>query len=206
MIINFIAVGAVSTSGTVAVPSGYQDGDIFVLVCTGDTTVYTTPSGWTKATGNTNTSFPVTNTFYKLVSGAQSSVVLTGGGASKKAVMLCYRNASGLDTAVSNTGTSATVTATNANISFIGDLDLVVFSQATTGAAATFSGAVTGYTVRVNSAATTTACALAIVDQLASSGLGLVSVTSTVSAAFACNASSFTPSSSGAFFLNMMED
>ena len=206
MIITFIGVGAVSTSGTVAVPSGYQDGDLFVIVCTGDTTNYTTPSGWSKATGNSNTSFPVTNTFYKFASGVQSSVALTGGGTSKKAVLLCYRNVNGLDAAASNTGTSTSVTALGTTVNFIGDLGLIVFTQATTGVAATFSVTLTGYNTRVNSSATTTVCALAVVDQLQSSSSSFVSVTSTVSAAFACNSSSFTPSSSGAFFLNMMED
>ena len=76
---------------TVNVPSGVANGDLLILVLNGgNSTVYTTPAGWTLWFATTN----VTAVFYKTASSEPASYTVTGSTATTAiGFMLAYRNA-----------------------------------------------------------------------------------------------------------------
>jgi hypothetical protein len=106
----FVGAGAVGTGNgtnvTAAVPAGYHQGDLLVLMCN-TTGSISTPSGWTAQLLNQTLHLINMSVFTKIAGASESSVVITTALGAADAVMLCYRNiaATPLDVA----GTVATV-------------------------------------------------------------------------------------------------
>jgi hypothetical protein len=108
---HFVAASAVvnGSNPTVAVPTGYAAGDLLILFIGNTTTTVSTPSGWTLYyNGNTRIQL-----FYKIAGASESSVSLTSTGTAQAAVMLAYRNASGIGTSSTLNTASSTSPVTN---------------------------------------------------------------------------------------------
>lgn len=100
----------------VGVPAGYQDGDVFLLFVESANQTITTPSGWTQVANSpqyTGTAAKAGGVrlavFYKVVSGAQSSVSVTDSGDHTTAIIANFR---GVDTTSPIHLTSGAVKAT----------------------------------------------------------------------------------------------
>jgi hypothetical protein len=128
MAVSFVAASAVVTGAnpTVAVPSGYAQGDLLVIVTTGTATP-TTPAGWTQSGVQGGTGF--ITILSKFASGTEASVAVTLAGTTSKAVMLAYRGASGIDTVSGfTTATAATSVATGlTGNAFANELEVSIF-------------------------------------------------------------------------------
>lgn len=180
--ITFIGAGAVVTSSnpTVPVPSGYQAGDLLILVAGCATNVASLPSGWTSDySGGT----PSVRTLvcHKVAGASESSVALSVSSSATRAVMLCYRNTNStpLDVAGAGvTGSSVTSVTTNSlTTTAANDLVVSVF--------VTSSGTITapaGTTTRVNSSGSTFD-GLLIVDEIQAAAGASTSRTATADAA-----------------------
>ena len=86
---QFVGASPIVTGATptVAVPAGYQSGDLLMIFTAHD---LNTPAGWTLVTGANNP----TSCFVKIATSNESSVVMSGGSASNVTAMLAYRDVS----------------------------------------------------------------------------------------------------------------
>lgn len=119
MAASYVGIGAFA-SGTgalsVGVPSGYQDGDIFVLAVESANESVATPAGWSAVPGSPQSTGTAAaaggvrlSLFWKVVSGAQSSVSVADSGNHTTAAITCWR---GLDNANPFHATAGAVQAT----------------------------------------------------------------------------------------------
>jgi len=197
MAISFVAAGAVVTGAnpTVAVPAGYAEKDLLVIVTTGTATP-TTPAGWTSRGAQGLGVF--LTIFYKFASGTESSVTLTVAGATTKAVMLAYNGVSAADTITAfGTATGTSVATAALSTTYVNEYVISVFAGNT--AAATWT-APASTTTRVNSSPTATVNGLLIVDEAkAASGAGTAR-TATISSSHTLAAVGFSIIPSGRYW------
>ena len=169
MAISFVAAGTIGqgTNPTAGVPTGYSAGDLFIFIVSGGNSI-ATPTGYT-ALASFSTS-PRVFLFYKIATSSESSVTISAGGGTATSVILDYSGTSGIDVlGTFANATAVTTLATNTLITTVAN-DFVISVYTANAVAGTWS-AITGTTVRVNSAATGSFTGLYIADELqASSG------------------------------------
>ncbi len=191
MAISFVAAGAVATGSnpTVALPAGYAQSDLLVIVATVANTV-TTPAGWTLISSRASALY----LFYKFADDLESNVTLTSAAAATKAVMVAYRGVSALDTiSATNGATSTTIATGSLATTYANEFVVSVYGMAL-GVATWTAPAST--TTRVDSAGTATLTGLLLVDELkATAGTASARVaTSSVSKALYVGSFSIIPS------------
>jgi len=157
---SFINSGTVATGAnpSPALPSGWQQGDLLLIVA-GSTTVYsaTPPTGYTQAAREASTGFGGLAVWWKAAGSSESAPALTNASTTSKAVMMAYRkvNTSATDK-ISAIGTGGSGSASAASVTTTANDDLVLHMwTCTTGTAGTWTNP-SGTTVRVNSGNTTT--------------------------------------------------
>jgi hypothetical protein len=180
MAIAFVAASAVvaGSDPTVAVPTGYAEGNLLVLVGTGTNTP-ATPTGWTQryaqGTGRNIT------VLTKYAGAIEASVALSLTGSTSKAVMLCYSGAGSYDVVGTvATGSSTSPATTSQTTTYANDYILSIYATADVSVTFTAPGSTTS---RVNSAASGTRNGLLIVDELKATAGASTVRTATISAA-----------------------
>ena len=193
MAIAFVAASAVVTgaSPTVAIPAGYAEGNLLIIVAVGASGTPATPTGWTQRYAQGTGRFLTILTKY--AASSEASVSLTGMGSGATSVMVCYSGVANYD-ALSTIATGTSTTATTGTQTTTYDNDYVISTFARATGASTFTTP-TGTTSRVNSAATAGSSGLLIADELqASAGTTTArSTTLSASGAWAAISISFTP-------------
>lgn len=196
MAISFVAAGAVATGTganvSVAVPAGYQQGDLLIIAMSSAAVAPTTPSGWTLVTSQTTT--PRTYIYSKFATGSETTVAVSVAASAAVGVMLAYRGVSATDTISTGAATTSTTIATNTLTTTYANEYVVSVYNMTTGAATWTAPAST--TSRVNSAGTASANGLLVVDELqAAAGVSTArTATSSVSKGLAAVSFSIIPS------------
>jgi hypothetical protein len=164
MAISFVAAGAVSTgiSPTVAVPAGYAQGDLLIIVIT--TSAFpTTPTGWSAAPVVNNT-LPRIYTYIKFATSSESSVVISGASASA-AVMLAYRGVAKTNAlSVLNTSTATSIATNTLTTTFANEYILSLYAESSASSGTWTAPAST--TSRVSSSSNASTYGLLVVDEL----------------------------------------
>lgn len=165
MAISYVGAGAVGTgtNPTLALPSGYTEGDLLLIVVANQTSAGSAPTGWATMV-NTLVANNFLTIYYRVAGASEVSVSLSTGGTGGKAVMLAYRGANaygGLSAYTAVTGTSL-ATATVASTVAANDFVLSIFADNNVASAWTAPGSTT---TRVSSDSTATFCGLLIVDE-----------------------------------------
>ena len=198
MAISFVAASAVVTGAnpTIAIPAGYAEGDLLIIVNTNGgpvTGTPATPTGWTQRYAQGNSEFITILTKY--ASSTETSVSLSVTPTTNKAVMLCYRGAGSYDvisTIASGSGTTATTntqTTTYAN-----DYVISIFSRNNSGGGSSSFTVPAGTTSRVNSLSTPAVMGMLVVDELqATAGLTTARSSTITSGFWSAIAISFVP-------------
>jgi hypothetical protein len=147
----------------VALPAGYAAGDTLIIATTD---VGSTPSGWTAIAGFSTQS----RAYYKVATGSESSVPMTGGTSSSKTVMLCYRGLNSLDSNSSPASASSTSVSTGSLTTVSADeLVVSIYGLGINNSSQSFI-APSGTNTRVNiSSNATAAYGLLVVDENQSS-------------------------------------
>jgi hypothetical protein len=199
MAVTFVAASATVTGAnpTVAVPAGYAQGDLLVIVTTGTATP-TTPAGWTQRSAQGATGF--ITLLYKFAGGTEASVAVTLAGTTSKAVMLAYRGASAIDTVSGfTTATAATSVATGlTGNAFANELEVSIFVGNNVAGTWTAPALTTS---RVNSAPTTAVNGMLIVDETQAAAGNSTSRTGTITAAHTLSAVAFSIIPSGRYWV-----
>jgi hypothetical protein len=199
MAVSFVAASAVVTGAnpTVAVPSGYAQGDLLVIVTTGTATP-TTPAGWTQSGVQGGTGF--ITILSKFASGTEASVAVTLAGTTSKAVMLAYNGASAIDTVSGfTTATAATSVATGlTGNAFANELEVSIFVGNNVAGTWTAPALTTS---RVNSSPTTAVNGMLIVDETQAAAGNSTSRTGTISTSHTLSAVAFSIIPSGRYWV-----
>ena len=120
MAIEFVAKGTFvsSTSGvTLSPPSGYVDGDLFVIFVSSCAATIATPSGWSEIypevlDANLGMRPVGIGAFYKIASGTQGNVSIADSGSGTAAIMTAWRNVSDTDSINAALGAASPSTST----------------------------------------------------------------------------------------------
>jgi hypothetical protein len=178
MAIAFVAASAVVTGAdpTVAIPAGYAEGNLLVLVTTGTATP-TTPTGWTQRYAQGAGRFVTVLTKY--AGSTEASVALTLAGTTSKSVMLCYSGAGSYDVVGTvATGTSTSAATVSQTTTYANDFVISIFARTTTASTFTVPASTTS---RVNSSSSTSINGLLLVDELQAAAGASAVRTSTLS-------------------------
>ena len=199
MAVTFVASSptVAGANPTVAVPTGYAQGDLLVIVTTGTATP-TTPTGWTQRSAQGATGF--ITILYKFASGTEASVALTLVGTTSNSVMIAYRGASAIDTVSGfTTATAATSVATGlTGNAFANEVEVSIF-VANNVAGTWTAPALT--TARTNSASITTNNGLLIVDETQAAAGNSTSRTATITGSHTLSAVAFSIIPSGRYWV-----
>jgi len=198
--ITFISVGtaAINANPTVTLPPIYQSGDLLVIAAVsgtaGGTGQFTTPAGW--SLGVSSSAAPKIALFYKVATGSESSVELSGGtNGRSQAVMLSYRNVNATPLDVAGTvanGTSAS--ATTNTLTTVTNLSMVVSLFTITATNASFTGYPSVATVRFDGSSNANAYPILVADEIKTpAGLTTARVATLVSDGWQTYATSFKP-------------
>lgn len=164
---SFVAAGTVATGANPApaLPTGWAQGDLLVVVATsGATYSATPPTGYTQAARHTAS--PFLTVWYKTAGSSESSPTLTNTSTASAAVIVAYRNIAAFDavstvaTASSTTIATSTTTTTKAD-----DLVLSIYGGAIATSGTRAWTAPTGTTGRVLSSRTTALTGMMVAEE-----------------------------------------
>ena len=201
MAISFVAAGAVVTgiNPTVAVPAGYQQGDLLVIVVASNNTP-TTPSGWSLV-GSVNLSTPRLTYYRKFATGSESSVAMSVTGGSPRAVMVAYRGVSATDTVSTGVLASSTSITTNTlTTTYANEYVVSIYVSNATGATQTWT-APASTTARVSQGGNASGTGILIVDELQAAAGTSTARTATNTVSNIMSASSFSIIPSGRYWV-----
>ncbi len=192
--ISFLSVGAAgfSSSPVVALPPVHASGDLLVIAAAGSSS-YTSPSGW--SVGVNNTTHAKLCFWYKVDSGVETNVTLSGGGINSQAVMLAYRGTNATPLDVNGTlGSSVSASATTNSVTTVTNDALIVSVFAINANAVAFTGYPASVTVRYDGSSIANARALLVVDELqAALGASTARIATLVSDRWQTHAVGFKP-------------
>jgi hypothetical protein len=181
MAISFVGAGTAASGAnpTVDVPAGVAVGDALIIFTSGSANA-TQPTGWTTLV-NSIVSGRYSNVFLKIATASESSVTLTQAGAASKAVMIAYRGTSYFDVigTVTNGSSTSPVTA-SLTTRFANDYVVSFYGSAVQASVITWT-APASTTSRVNSANSSTANGILIVDELQATAGASATRTATLS-------------------------
>jgi len=164
MAVTFVASSAVATGDnpTVAVPAGYAEKDLLIIVTTGTATP-ATPSGWTARSVQGSNGFLTILT--KFATSSESSVTLSLLGTTTSAVMLAYRGAAAIDTisGITNTASGTSLAPGQTGNTSTNDCEISVWVA--DNVAGTWGAAPSPTTSRVTSNPTTAVNGIFVVDE-----------------------------------------
>jgi len=164
MAVTFVAASAVVTGDnpTVAVPAGYAEKDLLIIVTTGTATP-ATPSGWTASKVQGSNGFLTILT--RFATSSESSVTLSLLGTTTSAVMLAYRGASAIDTisGITNTTSGTSLAPGQTGNTSTNDCEISVWVA--DNIAGTWGAAPSPTTSRVTSNPTTAVNGIFVVDE-----------------------------------------
>jgi hypothetical protein len=102
--IRFVAAGTVArgSNPTATLPSGWQSGDVFIMVGSSNAN-FTTPTGWTSIVNSTTA--PRIFLCWKVAGSSESNVAVTTSGSGTSVCILAYRNTNASPIDVSSTAT-----------------------------------------------------------------------------------------------------
>lgn len=196
MAISFVAASAVVTGAnpTIAIPAGYAEGDLLIIVNTNGGMVGTpaTPTGWTQRYAQPTNEFITILTKY--ASSTETSVSLSVTPTTNKAVMLCYRGAGSYDVISTIAAGSGTTATTNTQTTtYADDYVISIFSRNSVNGSSSFT-VPAGTTSRVNSGTTPAVMGVLVVDELkATAGLTTARSSTFTSGLWSAIAISFVP-------------
>lgn len=181
MAISFVGAGTVASGAnpTVDVPAGVAVGDALIIFTSGSANA-TQPTGWTTLVFSL-VSGRYSTVFLKIATASESSVTLTQAGAASKAVMIAYRGTSYFDVigTVTNGSSTSPVTA-SLTTRFANDYVVSFYGSAVQASVITWT-APASTTSRVNSANSSTANGILIVDELQATAGASATRTATLS-------------------------
>lgn len=164
MAVTFVAASAVVTGDnpTVAVPAGYAEKDLLIIVTTGTATP-ATPSGWTASKVQGSNGFLTILT--RFATSSESSVTLSLLGTTTSAVMLAYRGAAAIDTisGITNTASGTSLAPGQTGNTSTNDCEISVWVA--NNVAGTWGAAPSPTTSRVTSNPTTAVNGIFVVDE-----------------------------------------
>lgn len=181
MAISFVGAGTVASGAnpTVDVPAGVAVGDALIIFTSGSANA-TQPTGWFTLVFSL-VSGRYSTVFLKIATASESSVTLTQAGAASKAVMIAYRGTSYFDVigTVTNGSSTSPVTA-SLTTRFANDYVVSFYGSAVQASVITWT-APASTTSRVNSANSSTANGILIVDELQATAGASATRTATLS-------------------------
>ena len=164
MAVTFVAASTVVTGDnpTVAVPAGYAEKDLLIIVTTGTATP-ATPSGWTASKVQGSNGFLTILT--RFATSSESSVTLSLLGTTTSAVMLAYRGVSAIDTisGITNTTSGTSLAPGQTGNTSTNDCEISVWVA--DNIAGTWGAAPSPTTSRVTSNPTTAVNGIFVVDE-----------------------------------------
>lgn len=164
---SFIASSssAAGANPVVNLPTGWQVGDLLVLVAVGESTYSAAPSGWNSiiTNGSSTTSGSLT-VWYKFAVSGESGLSLTNSSSTSNAHILAYRSVLSFDAAGTVASATAGTTLSTNTFSTTAGNDLVISAWCCTSTQATWTAPADTNT-RVTRTPGGAACGVLVVDE-----------------------------------------